>query len=99
MNAEYLILESDISEEKAVKEIYATALERFGRVDILVNNAATDDETGLDTIEKITQKVIDDTFAVNVRGSILMTREFINRRHDYGRIINISTDAAQVFAG
>ena len=99
MNAEYLILESDISEEKAVKEIYATALERFGRVDILVNNAATDDETGLDTIEKITQKVIDDTFAVNVRGSILMTREFINHRHDYGRIINISTDAAQVFAG
>ena len=99
MNAEYLILESDISEEKAVKEIYATASERFGRVDILVNNAATDDETGLDTIEKITQKVIDDTFAVNVRGSIMMTREFINHRHDYGRIINISTDAAQVFAG
>ena len=43
--------------------------------------------------------MIDDTFEVNVRGSILMTREFINRRHDYGRIINISTDAAQVFAG
>ena len=28
-----------------------------------------------------------------------MTREFIGRRGDYGRIINISTDAAQVFAG
>ena len=28
-----------------------------------------------------------------------MTREFVNRRKDYGRIINISTDAAQVFAG
>jgi 3-oxoacyl-[acyl-carrier protein] reductase len=43
--------------------------------------------------------VIDDTFAVNVRGSLMMTREFINHRGDYGRIINISTDAAQVFAG
>ena len=43
--------------------------------------------------------MIDDTFAVNVRGSILMTREFVNRRGDYGRVINISTDAAQVFAG
>ena len=64
-----------------------------------MNNAATDDENGLDTIEKITQNVIDDTFAVNVRGSLLMTREFINRRGDYGRIINISTDAAQIFAG
>ena len=28
-----------------------------------------------------------------------MTREFMNHHGDYGRIINISTDAAQVFAG
>ncbi len=39
---------------------------------------AKDDETGSDTIERITPKVIDDTFAVNVRGSILMMREMIN---------------------
>ena len=43
--------------------------------------------------------MIDDVFAVNVRGSILMTREFIKHRGDYGRIINISTDASQIFAG
>ena len=97
--ADYLILESDISDEHAVKEIYSAVVQRFGSVDILVNNAATDDENGFDTIEKITQSVIDETFAVNVRGSILMTREFIRCRGDYGRIVNISTDAAQVFAG
>ena len=99
MNGEYLILESDISDERAVKEIYTATLERFGRVDILVNNAADGDMDGIDTIEQITQKVIDDTFAVNVRGNILMTREFIQHRGDYGRVINFSTDAAQVFAG
>ena len=99
MNADYLIIESDISVEENVKSIYDQAIAKYGRVDILVNNAATDDETGLDTIEKITPNVIDNTFAVNVRGSILMTREFVGRRGDYGRIINISTDAAQVFAG
>ena len=99
MNADYLVLESDISNEGLVKEIYSSTLEKYGRVDILVNNAATDDETGCDTIETITQTVIDDTFAVNVRGTILMIREFIQRRSNYGRIINISTDAAQVFAG
>ena len=93
------MLESDISDEQAVKEIYRAVIEKFGRVDILLNNAATDDETGCDTIETITQRVIDDTFSVNVRGSILMTREFIRNRGDYGRIINISTDAAQIFAG
>ena len=99
MNADYLIIESDISNEECVKEIYSDAIAKYGKVDILVNNAATDDENGFDTIEKITQKVIDDTFAVNVRGSIMMTREFINNRGEFGRIINISTDAAQVFAG
>ena len=99
MNAEYLILESDISDQDTVKEIYAAAFDRFGTVDVLINNAATDDETGSDTIESVTQSIIDDTFAVNVRGSILMIREFVMHRGDYGRILNISTDAAQIFAG
>lgn len=99
MNADYLIIESDISCENDVKDIYSQVINKYGKADVLVNNAATDDENGFDTIEKITQSVIDDTFAVNVRGSLLMTREFINRRGDYGRIINLSTDASQVFAG
>ena len=99
INADYLIIESDISDGDSVKDIYDRAVSKYGRVDILVNNAATDDENGFDTIEKVTAKVIDDTFAVNVRGSIMMMREFVNRRGDYGRIINLSTDAAQIFAG
>ena len=65
----------------------------------MINNAADGDMDGYDTIEKITQSVIDDTFAVNVRGTLMMTREFVNRRSDYGRVINLSTDAAQIFAG
>lgn len=43
--------------------------------------------------------MIDDTFSVNVRGSILMIRELVNHRGDYGRVINLSTDASQIFAG
>lgn len=127
MGVEYLVLESDISNEEQVKGIYRAALERFGRVDILVNNAAGCDMEGIDTVGKITQVVIDDTFAVNVRGSLLMTREFVNSfSGNYGscdgnsggcdghaggqdcgqgglsrggRVINLSTDSAQVFPG
>ena len=99
MGAEYLVLERDISNEESVKDIYNQVIERFGKVDILVNNAADGDMEGIDTIELITQNVIDDTFAVNVRGSLLMTREFIKHHGDYGRIVNLSTDASQVFAG
>lgn len=103
MGAEYLILESDISDETAVQSIYEQAVARFGGVDVLVNNAADGDMEGIDTIESVTQAVIDDTFAVNVRGSLLMTREFtrrfIQRGGDFGRVVSLSTDAAQVFAG
>lgn len=99
LNADYLALESDISDEAAVKAIYASVMDKYGRVDVLVNNAADGDMDGIDTIESITQSVIDDTFAVNVRGSIMMTREFVKHRGACGRIINVSTDAAQTFAG
>ena len=99
LGADYLVLEKDISNEAQVKEVFDAAIERFGRVDVLVNNAATDDETGNDTIETVTREVIDDTFAVNVRGSLLMTREFVRHCKDYGRVVNLSTDSAQVFAG
>ena len=96
INADYIILESDISNEDDVKAIYSTVMERYGKIDILVNNAAEGDMEGLDTIEKITPNVIDDTFAVNVRGSIMMTREMINHRGDYGRIINLSTAVSKI---
>ena len=120
MGVEYLVLESDISNEEQVKGIYRAALEMFGRVDILVNNAAGCDMEGIDNIGQITQVVIDDTFAVNVRGSLLMTREFVNSFSGNsgscgghaggqdcgqgglsrgGRVINLSTDSAQVFPG
>ena len=99
MKADYLVLESDISDENAVRELYSTIIQHYGRVDILVNNAADCDLDGLDTIEQITKQVIDDTFAVNVRGTILMTKEMVNHRGEYGRVINLSTDAAQVFPG
>ena len=99
MHADYLILERDISVEDEVKDIYTQVLAKYGKVDILVNNAADGDMDGIDTIETITRAVIDDTFSVNVRGSLLMIRELVNHRGDYGRIINLSTDAAQVFPG
>ena len=99
MKADYLVLEKDVSCEEDVKNIYSQVLEKYGKVDILVNNAADGDMDGIDNIEQVTRKVIDDTFAVNVRGNILMTKEFVKHHGDFGRIINISTDASQVFAG
>lgn len=43
INANYIILESDISYEDSVKEIYSTVIERYDRIDVHINNAAVDD--------------------------------------------------------
>ena len=99
LNADYLVLENDISNEQSVMEIFDRVNGRFGKADILINNAAAADDGENDRIETITQSVIDDTFAVNVRGTVLMTREFIKRRGEYGRVINFSSDAAQNYHG
>ena len=99
IGADYLVIESDITIEENVNEIYSQTMAKYGRVDVLINNAADGDMDGIDNIEQITKNVIDDTFAVNVRGTILMIKEFVNNRGDYGRIVNLSTDAAQIFAG
>ena len=40
IGTDYLIIESDIFNEDAVKDFYAAVLKRCGRIDILVNNAA-----------------------------------------------------------
>ena len=51
MNSDYLIFESDITDENAVKEIYSKVLEKYGKVDVLVNNAADGD------IEALTRSI------------------------------------------
>ncbi len=99
IGCDYMVIESDISDETCVKNIFEQIETRLGTVDILVNNATEADPQGNDRVETLTRNVIDDTFAVNVRGTLLMISEFVKRHKNGGRIINLSTDAAQVMLG
>ncbi|GHU74546.1 3-ketoacyl-ACP reductase [Spirochaetia bacterium] len=102
---DYLILEADITKSAEVKDVFDKIENKFGSVQVLVNNAAVADETSeKDTIFTVTEDVIDNTFGVNVKGTLFMTREFVRRfkknKLNYGRVINLSTDVAtRVFAG
>lgn len=97
LKADYYIIRSDITNEGNCKKIFDAAEKRYGKVDILINNAAVADD--FDTIETVTKDAMDQTFDVNVKGGLLMSREFVKRRGNYGRIINLSTDSSQAFAG
>jgi 3-oxoacyl-[acyl-carrier protein] reductase len=73
----------------------------LGPVQVLVNNAVHCEDP--DTIFTTSAGSLDRYYAVNLRGNVLLMREFIRRcqqrKAGWGRIINLSTDAAQRFAG
>jgi NAD(P)-dependent dehydrogenase (short-subunit alcohol dehydrogenase family) len=86
----------DVSDETAVKSLVAQTLERFGHIDVLVNNAAV-----YSTLKptKVTDYDVDlgnCVMAVNVRGSFLMVKHVAPHMKERrsGKIINIASAAA-----
>ncbi|MGB7703531.1 MAG: SDR family NAD(P)-dependent oxidoreductase, partial [Pseudolabrys sp.] len=86
----------DVSDEKAVKNLVAQTIDRFGHIDILVNNAAL--YTGLKprNFNEWDTELWDRVMAINIRGPYLMVRHvaphMMARRT--GKIINIASGAA-----
>ncbi|REE75458.1 3-oxoacyl-[acyl-carrier protein] reductase [Rhodococcus wratislaviensis] len=93
LGARVTAIEGDISVEPTAEELAASALREFGRIDVLVNNAAISTPTYTHEMSLQTwQRTID----VNLTGTFLTTRAvlptMIGRRR--GRIINISSQIA-----
>lgn len=96
-----IAIPGDLSIPATVPMLFDQVEAFFGRVDVLVNNAVHCE--GPDTIFTTSAGSLDRYYAVNIRGTVLMIQEFIRRyqqrQGNWGRIINLSTDAAQRFAG
>jgi NAD(P)-dependent dehydrogenase (short-subunit alcohol dehydrogenase family) len=90
----------DIGDEHDAQAMVDTALERFGRLDILVNNAAAPQGLDRDVIDEIPIDVFDEVIRINLRGSYLMCRAAVPamRRQRWGRIVNISSMAGVIAA-
>ncbi|MBE3590652.1 MAG: SDR family oxidoreductase [Firmicutes bacterium] len=82
---------ADVTRESEVEALFRGAAERYGRVDVLVNNAGHVDPVGIleMTLENWTH-----TLATNLTAAFLCTREFVraNKRVG-GKIINIASTA------
>ncbi len=93
--------EADLANPDNIPMLFNRAESELGPVDILINNAAHCADA--DKVGDLTARNIDQTYAVNVRGTLLLIAEFVERRkkgdRKYGRIINISTGPAQRFGG
>ncbi len=94
LGRECLAVRVDISDGADTDRMVAQALERFGRIDILINNAAMMAELRQSTpFETIDEGEWDRVMAVNVKGPWLCAKAVVPvmRRQRKGRIINISS--------
>ena len=91
---EALAVGVDVSSAAGVAEMVRQAVERFGRIDVLVNNAGIYPNT---PVLEMDEAEWDAVFDVNVKGMFLVSRDVARTmvpRGGGGRIINISSGAA-----
>ena len=90
----------DIGSPNDSEAMVQLAVERFGRLDILVNNAAAPQGADRNVIDEIPIDVFDEVIRINLRGTWLMCRAAapVMRRGRWGRIINVSSMAGVIAA-
>lgn len=95
---EVAIMEADISREDAPKKIAEKVMQQYGRVDILVNNAAIWYGINAKPWDAWTVEEWDRMFTVNVRGNWLVCKAIapLMIKQSRGKIINIASDVFKV---
>ena len=87
-----LLIAGDVGEEKFCRKAVEQAKEEFGKIDILVNNAA--EQHPQDSIEKITEKQLERTFRTNIFSMFFMTKAAMKHLKKGAAIINTTSVTA-----
>lgn len=87
-----IVIACDLSEPDSIDQISSTALEAFGGLDVLVNNAAVERNQ---PASKVTGEAIDETLFVNLRQAFMLCSAFAKPLFaTQGCIVNVSSTAA-----
>ncbi|MEE8348736.1 MAG: glucose 1-dehydrogenase [Acidobacteriota bacterium] len=92
-----LAVHTDVSDEASTKAMAKTAHDKFGRIDILINNAALWTAIlPMKAWDKIPVEEWDRVMAVNVKGYLLAARAVFPfmKENGWGRIVNLSSNTA-----
>lgn len=83
-----IAVQANISKIKDIKKLFDIAIETYGKVDILINNAGI---MITKPIDQVTEEDFDIQFLTNAKGTYFAIQEAFHRLAKGGRIINIST--------
>jgi 3-oxoacyl-[acyl-carrier protein] reductase len=88
-----LLVRCDVSDEASVIAMFDAIKQRFGRLDVLCNNAGASIKTLARDFEKVTVEEWDQVFAVNVKGVFLVTKHAapLLRASDDACIVNTNS--------
>jgi NAD(P)-dependent dehydrogenase (short-subunit alcohol dehydrogenase family) len=84
-----VLFAGDIADPAVCRELIDTAVREFGRIDILVNNAAH--QMTFDEIEEISDEEWDRTFDVNIAAMFRLTRDAVKHMQPGSAIINTAS--------
>ena len=87
---ESLIVKADVSKAEEVENAVKQAIEKFGKIDVLVNNAGITRDT---LLMRMKEEDFDKVIEINLKGTILVTKAvtpYMMKRRN-GRIVNLSS--------
>ncbi len=97
LGREAIKIQADVSDIAQVNKMVDQVINKFGKVDFLINNAGTNKDSKVRNMDK---KIWDEVIAVNLNGTFNCTRAVIGHMVDqgYGKIVNITSIVGQVGA-
>lgn len=92
---EAMYVQADIADDEACRSLAAAAIERFGRLDMLVNNAGTTEVIAHSDLAAVTDEIWHRILGVNVLGTWHMTRACVPalRAGGDGVVVNVTSVA------
>lgn len=94
-------MKANVAQDQECRRLVGETAAKLGRLDILVNNAGWSQMVPHRDLEKLTEEILERTWAVNTKGPLYLSRAAIPHmiKQGGGRIVNITSVAAYQGAG